>query len=227
MQNDKTLEQMTREYEANMPPEIMSIIKAFDWRREMRAIVNQNQLMIDIGADIEQSIYLMIIGAVKLEEFYERLMDVHELPEDKARKIIQEIEVQIFNPLHKKLMELGDDEDIETASDPTVSRDSILNEIEKEPEPVVVKSKFNFVPNPAQSNTTDSTGNDGIVKPFTVAPTKEELDLKTKMPDSKTVEGIQNDPVEIGLKNSTVTQTRAPIAPTRAYSSDPYRESIG
>jgi len=235
MQNEKTLEQMIREYEANMPPEILTLIKSFDWKKEVRMIVNQNQLMIDTGADLEQSVYLMILGAVKVDDLYERLMDVHEIPQDKAQKIIQEMENQIFNPLHKKLMELEEKDTQEepvslvmgekqsnTMEQEVMSRDDILAEIEKESAPIVkpLNPPANTIP------VNKMPEDKGVTKPFTLASTKE-IDVQEPMLSAgKVVEGVQQDPVSAGLKSSTVTQPQPVQTPVAPRANDPYRESI-
>jgi hypothetical protein len=243
MQDDKTLEQSIREYEANMPPEIMNLIKSFDWKKEMRSIVNQNQLMIDVGADLEQSVYLMILGIVSAEDLYERLTDVHEIPDDKAKKIIEEVERQIFNPLYKKIMELDEKAEsnpVSTPSVPTSSvaaphRDEILAEIEKEPEPLI---KLNFSPkkeesvapvstptkpvNPAPATNVESVSNPGVVKPFTLSSEKT-VQVEAKQIEAPVVEPVKTEevkPVETALAKPTVAS-----AP-KNYSVDPYREPI-
>ncbi len=228
---------MIREYEANMPPEIMTLIKSFDWKKEMRAIVNQNQLMIDIGSDIEESVYLMILGVIQVADLYERLTDTHNMPEDKARKVIEEIEMTIFNPLHQKLMAL---EAVETKNDTSLTqtatrlevpiveptRDDILAEIEKEPEAIVIpitKSE------PVVASTTPAFVEDDarIAKPFSLSQSKEiEMEMPAiEMP--KPIEGIQSNPVTVGLQQPTVMQAK-PVseAPTKSYAADPYREPI-
>jgi hypothetical protein len=230
MQNEKTLQQMIREYEANMPPEIMNLIKSFDWKKEVRTIVNQNQLMIDVGSDLEEAIYLMLIGVTKAVDLYEQLIEVHEIPEDKAQKIIQEIEVQIFNPLYKKMMEL-DEKDSSTTSTktPITPRDEILAEIEKEPEVLI---KFNTASKESTSTPKQETSpisDPGITKPFTVsagttmqveaekiaAPTEQS---NTPAQPIAPVQGVQENPVAAGLTKPTAT--------AKPYSADPYREPI-
>ncbi len=112
MQEEKTLQQMTREFEVNMPQEILDVINAFDWKKELREIVRENNLMLDIGSDLEQSVYLMILGAVKVDAVYERLVETHEIPEDKAQKVLYEIESRIFNQLSERLAKAdGGEED--------------------------------------------------------------------------------------------------------------------
>lgn len=226
MPNEKTLQQLTQEYEAQMPPEIMSIIKAFDWKKEVRTIVNQNQLMIDIGSDIEESIYLMILGAIQVADFYERLVDIHELPEDKAQKILQEVEGLIFNPLHKKLMELETKEpEVEMQMAPATPRDQILAEVEKEPEPLI---KLNFAGSDIKPAEPVSR-NQGIVEPFSISSVKKEplpVEATPKVvstPPLNPVQGMQTNPVASGLTQSTATQ--ATTAP-KPYVADPYREPI-
>jgi hypothetical protein len=239
MQDDKTMEQSIREYEANMPPEIMDLIKSFDWKKEMRAIVSQNQLMIDVGADLEQSIYLMILGIIKTEDLYERLTDVHEIPSDKAQKIIEEVERQIFNPLYKKIMELDEKPESNPVSAPSVlmspvvapHRDEILAEIEKEPEPLI---KLNFSPkkeesvasatpvNLAPTTNVESISDSGVVKPFTLSPEKT-VQVEAKQIEAPVVELVKTEevkPVETALTKPTVAS-----AP-KNYSVDPYREPI-
>ena len=156
MQNEKTLQQLTREYELNMPPEIMELIKAFDWKRELRTISLQNQLMADVAADLEQSVYLMLLGVVKVNELFERMIDVHDLSEDRTKKVLEEVDSKIFTVLHKKLSELEDKEPepviLKPVSVPSIAtistndtqdRDSILAEIEKEEIPGIVISPIN------------------------------------------------------------------------------------
>lgn len=152
MQNEKTLQQLTREYESNMPPEIMELINTFDWKRELRTISLQNQLMADVAADLEQSVYLMLLGVVKVSELFERMIDVHELSEDRTKKVLEEVDNKIFTVLHKKLTELEEKEAepviLKPVSTPKIAtatlasttnedRDSILAEIEKEETPSI------------------------------------------------------------------------------------------
>lgn len=245
MQNQETIEQIIRKHENEMPPEIMALIKAFDWKKEVRTIVNQNQLMIDVGADLEQSIYLMILGVVSVGDLYERLVEVYEIPDDKCRKIIQEIEDLIFNPLQQKLISIDgvEDEDqkeekpnpvLETKQDS--HRDAILAEIEKEPEPLI---KLNFGAKTEEIKPTpvaavagqaqvkpDTVVDSGIVKPFTIMPVKEtEKPLSTQ--EIKPVVGVQADPISTGLKTPTITQVNTQTTDTqKTYVADPYREPI-
>lgn len=241
MQDTKTLEQKIREYEANMPAEIMDIIRAFDWKKEVRTIVNQNQLMIDVGGDLEQTIYFVILGIVSVEDFYDRLINGYELPEDKAGKIIEETENQIFNPLYKKIMELDEKEPAQTAltstsaatATPTVTphRDEILAEIEKEPEPLI---KLNFSPKkeetiisttstlPTQTSAPISEVNTGITKPFSLSSEKT-VQVEPQKIEAPVIEPVKTEevkPVETALTQPTVAQ-----AP-KNYSVDPYREPI-
>ena len=230
MQNEKTLQQMIREYEAHMPPEIMNLIKSFDWKKEVRTIVNQNQLMIDVGSDLEEAIYLMLIGVTKAVDLYEQLTEVHEIPEDKAQKIIQEIEVQIFNPLYKKMMEL-DEKDSSTTSTkaPITPRDEILAEIEKEPEVLIKFNTASKESTPAPKQETSPISDPGITKPFTASPTTtmqvETEKITAPAGQSNTpaqpivpVQGVQENPVASALTKPTVT--------AKPYSADPYREPI-
>jgi len=164
---EKTTQQLIKEYEANMPSEILDIIKTFDWKRELRTIVEQNQIMIDVGSDIEESVYLMILGIVTVDDVYERMIDVHEYSEDKTKKILQEIESRIFNPMTKVLSELDEPEPkdsivtraqqysassgqvdaLRTPQEPEEvknpqqdeARDTILKQIEEEPEDLMAE----------------------------------------------------------------------------------------
>jgi len=228
MQNEKSLQQLIQEYEANMPPDIMNIIKAFDWKKEVRTIVNQNQLMIDVGADLEESIYLMILGAVQVEELYERLIETHEIPEDKTRKIIEEIEMQIFNPLHKKLIELDGVEDKKTKIIEPASRDYILAEIEKEPEPIKPKITIQIPQAQATSvSSTITTGaqvveDPGVTKPFSISSHTTVDTKELELPTGKVAEGVQEDPIHAGLTQATATTQ--PVQ--KPATSDPYREPI-
>ena len=238
MQDEKTVQQLTREYESNMPPEIMKMIQSFDWKKEVRTIVNQNQLMIDTGADLEESIYLMILGVIQVEDLYERLMDVHEIPEDKTKKIIGEMEQHIFNPLYKKMMELEPDELSAEPVSESEHRDTILAEIEKEPEPLI-KLNLNSIQN--TQTVADSSSNvsnqmvsnspqaDGIVKPFSI-PSKDPVVPPPPPPppppieSKKIVEGAIDNPIKATLQNPTITIN--PEQKPKGYTPDPYREPI-
>jgi hypothetical protein len=145
MQDEKTLKQMTREYEQEMPSDIMDIITKFDWKAQLRGIVRENNLMLDVGTDLEEIVYMMILGAIKVEDVYERMVDVHELPEEKVQKVLHEIEDRIFNPLFARLAKTDKEDDKSDAvtggvklhspvdaESSDVSRDSILAEIEND-----------------------------------------------------------------------------------------------
>lgn len=246
---DQTLQQMIREHETNMPSEIMDLIKSFDWKRQLRTVVNQNQLMIDIGADLEESVYLMILGVIDVGEVYERLMDVHELPEDKARKVIEEIEKLIFVPLQQKLMNIEDPVEKKEppltqfiTTNPNVenkqSRDDILAEIEKEPQQIVVNKPI--VPiepvNPIALTdplieeaiiTVDEPQPVGVAKPFRLNFSKDTETVKPQFDIQDVAEGVQIDSVTTGLAQPTVMQVPVQEAvPAKSYVADPYRESI-
>jgi hypothetical protein len=235
MQNEKTLEQMIHEYEAQMPPEIMDLLKSFDWKREVRMIVNQNQLMLDVGVDLEQSVYLMLLGAVKVDDLYERLTETHEMPDDKAKKIIEEAEAQIFKPLHQKLLALdAADEQKERETKPKSSvppmivmggpsRDAILAEIEKEPEVIAVNKS---IQQPETKPANVPMQNPGIVEPFSLSQTKEIKIEEPALAMGQVAQGVQAEPVSTGLVQPTVM--RAPIEqpPVKSYVADPYREPI-
>jgi hypothetical protein len=157
-------------------------------------------------------------------DFYERLVDIHELPEDKAQKILQEVEGLIFNPLHKKLMELETKEP-EVQMTPTTPRDQILAEVEKEPEPLI---KLNFAGSDIKPAEPVSMGQ-GIVQPFSISSVKKEplpVEPTPKVvstPPLNPVQGMQTNPVASGLTQSTATGA----APTpKPYVADPYREPI-
>ncbi len=243
MQNEKTLQQMIKEHEANMPVEIMNLIRSFDWKKEVRTIVNQNQLMIDIGADLEESIYLLLLGVVNVSDLYERLIEKHQIPQDKVEKIIQEVETQIFNPMYKKMMEMPDVEETKTApiiahtpALPKTERDALLAEIEREPEVFVnlnvasiqdtqkikeektpaieVENTKPFVPSADMSLTVDT---DKLAAPSIPKP----LDIKANIVPAQ---GVQDNPVAAGLTTPTATTPSAPIA--KSYVADPYREPI-
>jgi hypothetical protein len=246
MQDTKTMEQKIREYEANMPSEIMNIIKTFDWKKEVRVIVNQNQLMIDVGADLEQSIYLLLLGIIEVGDFYQRLVEGYEMPEDKAKKILEETDRQIFDPIYKKIMELDEKSEaissnLGTSTNSSVAtspRDEILAEIEKEPEPLI-KLNFNtkkeesiqalsnsVVPNASPVSTmpisTQTNSNPGVVKPFTISSEKS-VQVEAKQIEAPIVEPVKTEevkPVETALVQPTVAQ-----AP-KNYPVDPYREPI-
>ena len=140
--DEKTLKQMTREYEQEMPEEILKMINEFDWKRELRGIVRENNLMLDVGTDLEESVYLMLLGAVKVEDVYDRMIDTHELPDDRVQKVLHEIELKIFNPLAKKITGIEGYEDspedekagsvVLSGAETEHSRDSILAEIEND-----------------------------------------------------------------------------------------------
>jgi hypothetical protein len=240
MQNEKTLQQLIREHEINMPPEIMNLIKSFDWKKEVRTIVNQNQLMIDVGGDLEESIYLVLLGVVTAEELYNRLIETHEVPEDKAQKIIQEAESQIFSPMYKKLMELPSEDEEDKTAKPATPRDAILAEIEKEPE-IFVNLNVASIKSNTMSNIieTPSSQNVGIVKPFSmnqIAPLAEKKEIpqekKTEIVTSPpsfnmaAVTGVQEDPVASLLTQPTQVQAASPVVSPKPYTADPYREPI-
>lgn len=234
MQNEKTLQQSIQEYESNMPPEIIKLIQSFDWKREVRTIVNQNQLMIDVGSDLEESIYLMMLGVIDVEDLYNRLIDIHEIPEDKTKKIIEEIEQQIFNPLYKKITELdGESESVSSSSVSSITvphRDEIIAEIEKEPEPLI---KLNLNATPSTDDITNSKNetssnpvqNDGIVKSFAIS-SKEPIMPPPPPPieSTKIVEGAIENPIKATLQNPTITIN--PEQKPKGYVPDPYREPI-
>jgi hypothetical protein len=238
MQNDKSLQQLTREYETNMPPEIMALIRAFDWKKEVRTIVNQNQLMIDTGADLEESIYLLILGVIKVQDLYQRLIDVHEIPEDKTRKIIEEIELLIFKPLHERLMKI-EDEDITTSSGDikeTHSREAILAEIEKEPEPIIKLNLYTDVDSEQKSQnqtapisaqpilSTSSKSDAGIVKPFSISSTQTVVPSNPPIESGEIIKDTTAKPVETILQKPTITVN--PEQKPKGYVADPYREPI-
>lgn len=218
MQNDKTLEQLIKEHEANMPPEIMGLINSFDWRKEVRAIVNQNQLMIDVGSDLEQSIYLMILGVINGEDLYGRLMDTHEIPEDRVKKIMTEVDVQIFQPLHRKLMEMDGEEETAPKSVEEERNDTIA-EIEKEPEAVIRKPlNFNVPGDKAEEKKEE--------KPFVVSDSKEVEVQEPALDAGKIVTGVQEDPVSSAIQNPVVVKQEPTKAAPQKPVVDPYREPI-
>lgn len=256
MQNQKNLQQMIREYELNMPPEIMDLIKSFDWRKEVRMIVNQNQLMLDIGADLEESVYLMILGVVQIEEVFERLIEVHNLPQDKVQKILTEVEKQVFEPMHHKLTDLEKDDTSTPASSvssstppafsisstpvatPTkevtfdsISRDEILGEIEKDAEPILPKPTTPVVeitPASTPKPFEIPTASTGAREPFSFASQKS---TPSGMPIITSIgEDTMQDPVGSALTKPIVAQTEVseskPTPPVKNYAVDPYREPI-
>lgn len=129
---------MIREYEQEMPPEVMGIITSFDWKRVLREIVRQEGLMLDVGTDLEQATYLLILGVVKAGDVYEELVENHDVSKEKAQKILYEMEQRIFKPMFQKLAEIdGQEEDVQKSGGQTItsadeSRDDILAEIEKD-----------------------------------------------------------------------------------------------
>ncbi len=143
MKDEKTLKQMVREYEQQMPPEIMNIITSFDWKRELREIVHQEALMLDVGTALEESVYLLILGVIKVEDLYDDLVENHELTEEKAQKVLYEIEQHIFQQLNARLakMDVGETGSayIKPKAD-DVSRDDILAEIENDVPPPVLSN---------------------------------------------------------------------------------------
>ena len=134
---------MVREYEQQMPPEIMNIITSFDWKRELREIVHQEALMLDVGTALEESVYLLILGVIKVEDLYDDLVENHELTEEKAQKVLYEIEQHIFQQLNARLakMDVGETGSayIKPKAD-DVSRDDILAEIENDVPPPVLSN---------------------------------------------------------------------------------------
>lgn len=236
MQNEKTLQQLIREHEANMPPEIMNLIKSFDWKKEVRTIVNQNQLMIDVGGDLEESIYLVLLGVVTAEELYGRLIETYEIPEDKAQKIIQEAERQIFSPMYKKLMELPSEDEQDKTVKSATSRDAILAEIEKEPE-IFVNLNVASMNNSPVKSTTQTPSHDGIARSFSLSQSASPVEKKEPLVETRsqvvaaplsintgTVTGVQEDPIASVLTQKT--QTQAPVQTPKPYVADPYREPI-
>lgn len=232
MQEDKTLQQQIREYEANMPPEIMKLINSFDWKKEVRTVVNQNQLMLDVGVDLEEGVYLMLLGALESRDLYDQLTEGYLLPDDKARKILEELENAIFSPLYKKLTEIDTSKEAPSATNSVSSapRDQILAEIEKEPEPLI-KLNFNKTEQaPAQKVEFADSADSGIVKPFTisqtstptVAPVIEQVKPETSI--VKPVTETPKDPVATNLTTPTVAVN--PAQTPKPYSADPYREPI-
>lgn len=257
MQNDTSMQKQIQEYEAQMPPEIMNVIKSFDWKKEVRMIVNQNQLLLDVGADLEQSVYLMILGIVEIGDVFERLMEVHELPEDKAQKILTEVERQIFGPMHKKLLEVGPEEESNSSSPVSAStpastsisqskpmtatthalmREEALSEIEKEPEPVI-KNIPPIIDLTASKNLSQksSAPQSGPIEPFSLSFNTSDDTKEVVLPGEINLAPItensveEKNPVELNLTNSTVVETDKPSmsAPTKSYAVDPYREPIG
>lgn len=230
MQNEKTTEQLTREYEANMPSEILDMIKAFDWKKSLRMIVMQNQIMIDVATDLEQSVYLMLLGVVSAQEVYERLIESYEFSEDKAKKVLEEIEEKIFNPLFKQLSEMDGDEKQQSsatmAQQPQSldSRDAILAEIEKEepvviaktnpvqvqtPEPVITINKVTepmsvTKAEPSVDMRKNMMESPGVAKPFSLNTEKTMVMEDIKLPVIDANKGIVEDPISSGLSKATI-----------------------
>ena len=243
MQNQKTLQQMIREYEMNMPPEILDLVKSFDWKKEVRMIVNQNQLLLDVGADLEESVYLLILGIVDIEDIFNRLIETHELPQDKVQKILTEVEKQIFEPMHQKLIALDEKDTPKPTAQPQavknslnpilstpkepkdMSREDILSEIEKDPEPMIKKEipkiDFDISENQTQSFEEEKPfKDDGIIEPFSLNPDASFSTQVTPQPI--------DEPVESALTKPTVAQIPVPPPPPlkKEYAADPYREPI-
>lgn len=233
MQNQKTLQQMIREYEMNMPPEILELVKSFDWKKQVRMIVNQNQLLLDVGADLEESVYLLILGIVDIEDIFNRLIETHELPQDKVQKILTEVEKQIFEPMHQKLIALDEKDTPKPISNPEaskssfnpilsmtkepkdMSRDDILSEIEKDPESIVKQVE-------------KPTKDDGIIEPFSLYP---QASYSTQVEQqSEPKKELVEEPAESALTQPTVAQIPPPPPPPhtikKEYTADPYREPI-
>ena len=204
MQRDeKTLQQMIREYEAQIPPDIMNIINSFDWKKEVRIIINQNQLLLDVGSDLEESVYLMILGIVDMEQVFKRMMEIHELPEDKVQKVLIEVEKQIFEPMYSELSKLQ-------PSDEKTKEEPFLT---PEPEP---ESYVPSRPSPFSIGKTDT--NSVEQKPSPVENVSEQIDI--------------DDPVSSTLNQPTVAEPQI-VQPQNQnkpkqnnYSIDPYREPI-
>jgi hypothetical protein len=237
MQNDTTVQKQIEQYEAQMPPEIMNLIKSFDWKKELRMIVNQNQLLLDVAADLEESVYLMVLGVVEIGDVFERLIDVHNLPEDKVQKILTEVERQIFGPMHQKLLEVSSEQ---PGSEQGVeSREAVLAEIEKEPQPVVRPSIQAITPTPIIPQQVS-----GPSEPFSLNLDEEVIPIKDEeiKPTIVSVDNIIDttsidSQTPIILNPTSMTETKNPIelnltqptavsAPTKNYVADPYREPI-
>lgn len=233
MQNEKTLQQMIQEYEAQMPPEIMNIIKGFDWKKQVRMIVNQNQLLLDVGADLEESVYLMILGIADIEEVFERMMTVHELPQDKVQKILLEVEKQIFEPMHSQLTKLEPSKTETSSSAPApVSAQSQVPEPKEESAPVIPQMSASNTQTPPSTPISNSIPqSSGIREPFSMnANTEEDDDVKIDVDAMDTL-----DPVAMNLNQATVSEPEPIPAPEKKeenspvekkYAVDPYREPI-
>ena len=219
MQNEKTLQQMIQEYEAQMPPDIMNIIKGFDWKKQVRMIVSQNQLLLDVGADLEESVYLMILGIADIEEVFDRMMTVHELPQDKVQKILLEVEKQIFEPMHSQLAKLEPSEDkAKPLSSPvppvdTASSQSSALEPKKQDNPHVIPQAHSAsTPNsstPVNSALSTPISNSvpkssGIREPFSI---KNDIDTGSK--DMNVNNPVQDDDIKIDVDSM---DTLDPIA---------------
>ncbi len=231
MQNEKTIEQLIRQREVNMPPEIMALIQSFDWKKSLRMIVTQNQIMIDVATDLEESVYLMLLGVVSSEEVYERLIESHEFSKDKAKKVLEEIDGNIFTPLFKQLSSLDQDEkpqsSVTKAQQPQSldSRDAILAEIEKEEPVVVAKTSpmpvqvpepvitINKVAEPIMEHKQESpitinkpvVESPGVTKPFSLNADRPIVAENIKLPPVQISQGIQADPISAGLSKTTIT----------------------
>jgi hypothetical protein len=204
---------------SSLPPELQDAITESGFVNKLKEISKTEKLMIDQAGSLEREVLLVLLGITPINQFEKNLKDETRLETEKLKRVISQVNEQIFSPIHQHLEHLmsaaenspsniietplAPVQDDQKVSEP--DRQKILNEIEN---PVLAT--------PAKK--VEKVVKDEIIP---IIPTK---DVPPPISD-KTLTANTSTPVNnlvVSKLNQPITSTAEKISTPK--SSDPYRE---
>ena len=121
---------------SNLPEIIQSKISDEEWKLVIKDIIKENNLLLDVGSDLETEVFLIMLG-VETQANLESNLSRIGIPKETIGKIELALDQRIFAPIKRALEEEMNNPQPQKPVAPEETRDDILKQIE-DPEEIAL-----------------------------------------------------------------------------------------
>ncbi|MHB1770003.1 MAG: hypothetical protein ACYCPH_02910 [Minisyncoccota bacterium] len=231
-QREPTVEESIKEVMQTLPPPIRQYLGEGKYSIVAKNLMRKYGLHIDQGGVLEREIMLLLMGIENPDEFATSLKSEAALSEDAVRKIMTDVNQEIFIPLQKEMRNAGNGARETKSAAPRTSPSIPRSVPFPTSRPPVLSNSAPLPPKMAmpQSKVVPA------VPPLSMLPLGEEQKERISniaphpsAPPPANLPGAFPPSVAPSIKRPAPPQPfrpTTPVAPAKPYSTDPYREPI-
>lgn len=117
---EKIPEEIIKQHWDRIPKKVRGVISAFNWESKVEEIGKKHKLHIDQMGELRNETLFMLVGLTHPGDFYTKIQEVLELPEEKTTAVVNDINEQIFSKIRQALVKaVGEEEEEEAWTPPS------------------------------------------------------------------------------------------------------------